>query len=61
MANTDEYGNKIAAKKEKKSIKSQRIREYRMITNTPNPKHCKKCGFRIRGKNHPCKITKAKS
>jgi len=65
MPNVDERGNKITAKKEKKSIVSGRIRERRIAKvklfardNTaekPNPKFCAKCGFRKRGRNHPCK------
>ena len=65
MPNTDEQGNKIAAKVEKKSIMSQRIRDRRIAkaeqfafdnkAEEPNPKHCKKCGFRKRSQNHPCK------
>jgi len=54
MPNTDTHGNKIAEKKEKKSIVSQRIRDRR-IANPTNAKICKKCGFRKRGAGHPCK------
>jgi len=57
MPNVDEQGNKIAAKKEKKSILSQRIREKRIqkFKNDPensNKNYCDVCGFRIRSENH---------
>jgi len=53
MANVDEHGNKIAAKKEKKSVLSQRKRERRIMQGQNiNPAFCNECGFRIRGKNH---------
>ena len=53
MANTDEHGNKIAAKKEKKSIVSRQIRERRiMSSSTRSPKICGGCGFRIRSERH---------
>ena len=54
MPNIDERGNKIAAKKGKKLILSQRVRDRR-IANPTNPKHCKKCGFRKRGIGRGCK------
>jgi len=53
MANTDEQGNKIAAKKEKKSILSQQKREKRIMQGQNiNPAFCNECGFRVRGENH---------
>ncbi len=57
MPNVDKDGNKIAVKKEKKSILSRRFRDHR-IANPVNPKYCKKCGFRKRGSGHPCKEEK---
>lgn len=56
MPNVDEQGNKIAAKVEKKSIVSKRIRERRAARNKqaerPNKNICDGCGYKIRSKNH---------
>ncbi len=62
MSNIDEHGNKIAAKKEKKTIVSQRIRDRRIAkaeqfafdsrSEKPNPKVCGICGHRFREEGH---------
>jgi hypothetical protein len=48
MANTDEYGNKIAQTKERKVIRSANLREKRK----KRVRYCDVCGFRFRGENH---------
>ena len=53
MPNIDDKGNKIAAKKEKKTVISKQIRLCRLSQGQDlNPKICVMCGFRIRSKNH---------
>ena len=53
MANTDEHGNKVAQKKEKKSIVSRQIRERRIMSSSiRSQKICGVCGYKIRSKNH---------
>ena len=53
MPNTDEHGNKITAKKEKKTIVSRQIRERRLMnSSTRSSKICGECGFHIRSEKH---------
>lgn len=50
MTNMDEFGNKIAEKKIKKSIVSRAIRAFRKQNKIG--KYCGACGFKVRSPNH---------